>query len=121
MLGEQSKSILNADLVSHILNNPVTFPAELIDRLSLETALTYWNGQMNYHGGDCIMNNLFFYWVNNAPKFDRCEFPDIAMEVFNAFDAGEFYRHDDDKSIDPSEKYTRPLIENILRDRKLIV
>jgi hypothetical protein len=37
-----------------------------------------------------------------------------------AFDAGEYYRETDDRSIDPSEKYTRPLIEILLRKRKEI-
>ena len=37
------------------------------------------------------------------------------------FDAGEFYRDHDDKSIDPSEKYTRPLVESLLKQNKKIV
>lgn len=121
VLAELSKDILNATQVSGILNNPIEFPTELIDNLSLATALKYWNGQMDYHGGDCIMNNLFSFWIYNESYFNHCKFPDLAWECYNAFDAGEFYRSNDDRSIDPSEKYTRPLVKSLLREQKQIV
>ena len=120
ILAELSKEILGSDLVSDILNNPLEFPTELIDNLCIATALKYWNREIDYHSGDCIMNNLFFFWMANASSYHDCKFPDIAWECFNAFDTGEFYRENDDRSIDPSEKYTRPVVESILRERKLI-
>ena len=120
-LGKLAKQLLNANQVSDVLINSKEFPAELIDKLSLATASKYWNGQIDYYAGDRIINNLFSFWIRNKSYFDDCEFPDISWECYNAFDAGEFYRNNDDKNIDISEKYTRPLVESLLRERKLIV
>ena len=42
--------------------------------------------------------------------------PEFAWSVYSAFDEGEFYHDNDSRDIDPSEKYTRPWIEKILKD-----
>lgn len=115
-----SKKILSREQVSNILDNPAEFPVELIKDLSVATALKYWNGQIDYGDGDCIMNNLFMFWTTNQYYFENYAFTDIAWECYDAFDSGEYYRENDDRSVDPSEKYTRPLIEILLRKRKLI-
>ena len=114
ILTELSKEILNGNQVAAILGNPCEFPGKLIEELSLVTALRYWNGQMTYNEGDCIMNNLYIYWTTNKGLEKQYDFPSVAWECYLAFDAGEFYRGHDDKSIDPSEKYTRPLVESLL-------
>ena len=44
--------------------------------------------------------------------------PDLFWRVFLAFDAGEYYRREDGKQ-DPVVKYTRPLIEQIIREEGL--
>jgi hypothetical protein len=116
-----SKEILNANQLGDILKNPIEFPTTLIEELSLATALKYWNGQMNYRDADCIMNNLYIYCSTHVGFEKSEEFFGIAWECYLAFDAGEFYRNNDDRSIDPSEKYTRPLVENLLKKQKLIV
>ena len=121
ILVELSKGILGADQVSGILNDPAEFPTALIDKLCLATALNYWTGQINFQDGDYIVNNLFLLWMHNESYFNHHKFPDIAWECYNAFDAGEFYRENDDRYIDPPEKYTRPLVENLLREQNQIV
>jgi len=121
ILAELSKAILSGNQVADILNNPKEFPTELIETLSLETGLKYWNKEMDYEYGDCIMNNIYTFWISNEYYSKYFEFPDIAWECYYAFDAGEYYREDDDRSIDPAEKYTRPLVETLLRKRKQIV
>jgi hypothetical protein len=120
ILTELSKEILNNNQVGSILNNPTEFPKELIEELSLATALRYWNGQMTYRDGDCIMNNLYIYWMNISAIAKSYDFFCIAWECYLAFDAGEFYRDNDDRQIEPSEKYTRPLVESLLKKQKLI-
>ena len=121
VLTELSKEILSGNQVSDILNNPIEFPTGLIEKLSLATALKYWNRQIDYRDGDCIMNNLFILWTTNEYYFKNYGFSDIAWECYDAFDSGEFYRENDDRSIDPTEKYTRPLIESLLRKQKQIL
>lgn len=115
-----SRKILDGNKVSDILNNPGEFPTKLIEEISLETALKYWNGQIDYEDGDCIMNNLFIYWMTNDYFVRNFEFSGIVWECYQAFDSGEFYRSNDDRSIDPSEKYTKPLVESLLRKRNKI-
>jgi hypothetical protein len=112
--------ILSGNKVADILRNPKEFPAALIEKLSLETALKYWNGQINYSDGDYIMNHLHGFWLSNENYFKKNAFAGIALECYEAFDAGEYYRENDDRSIDPAEKYTKPLIEAFLKKQQII-
>lgn len=119
-LAALSRELLSREQISAILGHPTQFPSKLIEELSIATALKYWNGQMTYHDGDCIMNNFFIFWTTN-PSFDKSdELSETAWECYLAFDSGEFYRQDDDRSVDPAEKYTKPLIEELLKKRNLI-
>jgi hypothetical protein len=111
---------LKGNQVAEILNNPIEYPTELIEKLSLETAMKFWDGKINYENGDCIMNNIYTFWVTNEHFFKNYGFSDIAWECFEAFDSGEYFRKEDKENIDLSEKYTKPLIENLLIKRKLI-
>lgn len=43
-----------------------------------------------------------------------------AYSIFLAFDDGEYRRSKDAVSVDPSEKYTRPQIEIILKEYQMI-
>ncbi|MBD0332803.1 MAG: hypothetical protein ICV66_09115, partial [Chitinophagaceae bacterium] len=110
-----SKEILSIAEIVNLFDNSKDFPKELIEKLSLETALKYWNGQISYKDGDMIMNNLFIGCIHNENDFKNYEFPNTAWECYLAFDSGEFYRQDDDKSVDPAEKYTKPLVEVLLK------
>lgn len=120
ILAELSKEILNREQIGGILNNPDEFPTVLIEELSLATALKYWNGQISYRDGDCIMNNLYIFWMTSEHFIKNIGFSDVAWKCYLAFDAGEFYRDNDDRSIEPAEKYTRPLVESLLRKQMLI-
>jgi hypothetical protein len=120
ILAELSNEILSWDQIQDILNS-VESPEKLIEDLSLATALKYWNGEMSYTKGDFIMNHLLSYWTASEFIDKNRMFSGIAWEVYLAFDAGEFYRHGEDRSINPSEKYTRPLVETLLRKQKQII
>lgn len=118
ILADLSKGILNCDQINDILKHPFEFPTKLIEEISIATALKYWHRQLSYSEGDRIMNNLFIYWTaSDFADKNHCVF---AWECYLAFDSGEFYRENDDKTIDPSEKYTRPLIETLLKNNKRI-
>lgn len=120
ILIELSKEIFSGNEVGEILNNPIEYPIETIEKLSIETALKYWNGEIDYEAGDSIMNNIFGFWVTNEYFVENYGFSDVAWECYNAFDSGEYYRKEDGPNIDPVEKYTKPSIEKLLRDRNLI-
>lgn len=120
ILNHLSKENLSSIQVSEILYNPKEYPTELIEKLSFETALKYWNGKMDYEDGNCIMNNINTFWSTNKNYFNNYGFSEIAWECYDAFDSGEYNRKEDDINIDPVEKYTKPMIEDLLRKRKLI-
>ena len=40
--------------------------------------------------------------------------PPIMYEVYQAFDAGEYYHHGDEKNVDPEVQYTKRLIKEFL-------
>ena len=115
-----SKKILNVNEIGNILSNSDSLPTNLVEELSLAAALSYWNGQISYREGDCIMNNLFIYWSTNDSFSEQFEFPAAAWECYEAFDSGEFYRDKNEDSSDPSVKYTKPLVESMLKKRNLI-
>jgi hypothetical protein len=112
--------ILSGIDIADIFKNPIEFPTELIEKLSLETALKYWKGNIDYSDGDSIMNHLYGFWLSDEKFYKNYGFSEIAWECYEAFDAGEYYREDDDKNIDPAEKYTKPLIEELLKKRQII-
>lgn len=113
-------AVLGWDDVEDVLN-AVDFTDKIIEDLSLATALKYWNREMPYSNGDIVMNYLFSYWTTSESIDKNRMFTGIPWEVYLAFDAGEFYRPGDDRSIDPAEKYTRPLVETLLRKQKQIM
>jgi|SRR6476469_7801716 len=119
-LAELAYDILDMSRVSDILNNPKEFPVSLVEELSIKTALKYWEGNLHFEDADCIVNNLYFFWVCNEYFVTKFSFPDAAWECFLAFDAGEFHHPNDDSSINPEEKYTRPLVKKLLKKSGLI-
>ena len=121
ILSQLSKENLSGKQVSEILNNPREYPTELVEKLSLETAIKYWNGKIEYEHGDNIMNNVYSFWTTNKYYFANYGFSDVAWECYEAFDSGEYYRKEDAENIDPAEKYTKPLIEKLLRKRKKLI
>jgi hypothetical protein len=66
------------------------------------------------------MNNLQTFWVTNEHYCKNFEFGKISWECYEAFDAGEYIRSTDSIEIDPAEKYSKPLIEKLLKRLKLI-
>ena len=120
LLERLSIKILSGQEVAEILGNPKDFPADVVEKISIETALQYWNGKIDFDDGDCIMNNLQSFWVTNKHFFRNFEFGKISWDFFEAFDAGEYIRPTDNPEIDPAEIHTKPQIERLLKELKLI-
>ncbi|MDX6748182.1 hypothetical protein SHK09_15400 [Polaribacter sp. PL03] len=96
------------------------YPLELMEKISIETSLKYWNGDIDFNQGDLIMNIVYGHWVTNNNYIKNCDFSETLWECFEAFDSGEYHHNGDDKNIDPEEKYTKPMIENLLKKQKMI-
>lgn len=82
---------------------------ELSETMAIVVAQRYSGHEISYQSADWIMNNLFLALASDP----QSGFSELFMDIFNAFDAGEYYRNDD-RSSDPSELYTRPSITRIL-------
>ncbi|MET1260050.1 hypothetical protein ABV409_11930 [Flagellimonas sp. DF-77] len=114
LLSQLAKETASGTEVGKILGYPVDFPSELVETLSLQTAINYWHGKINYEDGDIIMNNLYSFWVTNTHYVQNFGFGKIAWNCYEAFDAGEYQRPTDPQDIDPVEAYTKPIIEKLL-------
>jgi len=119
MLVSLSKDSLSAQEIHEILGNPQEYPVEKINQIAVATALKYWNREMEYLPGDIIMNNIILRYSAFGDIFPS-EQKGFAWECFLAFDSGEFFHPGDGPEVDPTEKYTRTHIEEILRMTKLI-
>jgi hypothetical protein len=86
----------------------------LLDRLSLHLAARYHAESLNFETADRVANRIWGLLHNSKP-ISELVFPDITLEIYEAFDAGEYYHRDDPPGTDPEIKYTRPLIERALQ------
>ena len=114
------KEILSDKEIQDIIGLPNEYPHELIEKVSLQTALKYWNGEIDFSEGDSIMNGVYGYWLYTDKYSKKYEFSDIAWDCFNAFDSGEYIRSEDGPNVNPVKKYTKPQIESLLKKHKLI-
>lgn len=64
------------------------------------------NGEMSFADGDLAMNQL--------AKVMGVDLKGFPLEIYLAFDSGEFYREDDPKGTIPWQKYTLPIVMEVL-------
>ncbi|NWK94477.1 hypothetical protein DM806_02035 [Sphingobium lactosutens] len=83
--------------------------SELTEAMAIDVARRYSRHEVSYRPADWIMNNLFFALADDP----KSGFSELFVDIFNAFDAGEYDRSKD-RSSEPSELYTRPSITRIL-------
>lgn len=85
---------------------------ETFDSFGTHLAKMYQKGDLNYEFCDALVNIAFSDWL--GPIDDESEkWPADFYEVYEAFDAGEYYRKDD-KSDDPVADHTDPMIREFL-------
>jgi hypothetical protein len=73
---------------------------------SKHVAEEFSRGEMSYADGDAAMNRLF-----GVAGIDLSGF---AMDIYEAFDAGEFFRENDPAGTIPWQKYTLPYVMEAL-------
>ncbi|QJP08622.1 hypothetical protein [Pseudomonas multiresinivorans] len=87
-------------------------PQDLLNELSVWVAENYLQGSLDFDFCDSVMNGI----INAVVEVGMTsELPQPAFSLYQAFDQGEWIRNSDSPEIDPSEKYTRPMILEILR------
>jgi len=103
----------HAEIMAHCAA-PQIDPADFCNEFALSIANGFNNGQLTYEFCDDAMNYLFGF-MTHPPVFgaDK-DMPEPAFTIYEAFDAGEFTRPGDAPDVDPVEKYTKPLIKEVL-------
>ena len=84
--------------------------SRLLDQLAHHIAQGYRKGIWSFEDADGAMNHLWAYLCSQKDF----EIPPFFYSVYEAFDAGEYYYSRDACDVSPEERYTRPLIEEIL-------
>lgn len=84
--------------------------SETSDRLMVAVAESFLDGRLDYNDADQVANR---WWglVCNSTRPASDSIPDLAYEIFEAFDQGE-YDHGD--GLDSVEQYTIPLLRSAL-------
>lgn len=87
-------------------------PHEVLNELAVAIAEDYLQGSLLYDFCDGVMNGIINAMVEVGMTNDM---PQPAFSLYQAFDQGEWFRSKDPAETDPSEKYTKPIVEEIMR------
>lgn len=87
-------------------------PQYVLNELSVLVARGYLDGSLSYEFCDDVMNGIINAVVEVGMTHDM---PQPAFALYQAFDQGEWIRSDDPPETDPGEKYTKPLVQEIMR------
>ena len=91
-------------------------PGAFFDCFARRVAHDYFAAKMSFEVADIAMTSLNSYCLF---QYD-VSLPSYAQDVYVAFDQGEFKHTEDDASVDPEMKYTRPEIQALaIRDQIL--
>jgi hypothetical protein len=87
-------------------------PHDVLNELSIEVAEAYLQEYLLYDFCDGVMNGIINAVVEVGMTNDM---PQPAFSLCQAFDQGEWFRSNDPPETDPSDKYTKPVVEEIMR------
>jgi hypothetical protein len=77
-------------------------------------ARQYLAGKLSFEQADTAANWLHGY--SYAMDGSQGHMPTFALSVFDAFDSGEYYHEGDKEDVDPELRYTKPELEELLRE-----
>lgn len=84
---------------------------DLLNQLAISVARLFFTGTRDFHCCEEVMNTVVSDIVGLSMHADM---PQPAFSIFPAFDAGEYWRSDDDRDVFPLERWTRPELERVL-------
>ncbi|WP_055127934.1 hypothetical protein [Pseudomonas mediterranea] len=106
-----AEGLILSDLVATCEKFDVT-PQDVLNELSVAVAEGYLQGSLLYDFCDDVMNGI----INAVVEVGVTnEMPQHAFSLYQAFDQGEWIRSSDPPETDPSERYTRPVVSEIMR------
>jgi len=86
-------------------------PQDVLNELSVAVAEGYLQESLIYDFCDGVMNGIINAVVEVGMTNDM---PQPAFSLYQAFDQGEWIRSNDPPETDPSEKYTKPVVQEIM-------
>lgn len=107
----ESDGLTLSDLVA-ICERFDVAPHDVLNELSVAVAEGYLQGSLLYDYCDGVMNGIINAVVELGMTNDM---PQPAFSLYQAFDQGEWFRSNDPPETDTSEKYTKPVVEEIMR------
>lgn len=90
---------------------------DFLDRIGVEIANGYQAGERSFAFCDSLVNCLWGVLIDRVVSNNDVRWPDDFHKIYEAFDAGEFYRLPD-KSDDPESDFTKPLIAAFLAKKR---
>ncbi len=87
-------------------------PHDVLNGLSVAVAEGFLQGSLPYDFCDGVMNGIINAVVEVGMTNDM---PQPAFSLYQAFDQGEWFRSNDPPETDPNEKYTKYVVEEIMR------
>ncbi len=81
---------------------------DFYNELATRLARGFASSELTFEFCDSVVNGIHDV-IGNAGEAR----PDLFWRIYGAFDEGEYY-HDNNRQEDPAEKYTRPMIADIL-------
>ena len=106
------KKILDKTNIEEVIGKSKDYPFETINKLSIETALKYYKGDLTFQEGNNVMNKLWSFWVFHADNTNNW-FGELPYECYEAFDLGEWVG--DTTPIKHPDEIVKPIIEGILK------
>jgi prepilin-type processing-associated H-X9-DG protein len=102
------------EIIDYCTANNLNFVA-FCNEILIHLSKVYLSGKVNYSFADGVANNIHDFMVSDHYlDSNNNTLSDPAYSIYLAFDAGEYYRKEDDKNIEPHVKYTNPQLEAIL-------
>lgn len=113
LLAEAEANGLTLNDLAAICEKFSVAPQDVLNELSVAIAEGYLAGALTYEFCGGVMNGIIAAIVDVGMTSDM---PQPAFWLYQAFDQGEWVRSDDPPDTDPSEKYVKPLVLQIVRD-----
>lgn len=100
-----------------LIDHNISFES-LCNQIANNLAKNYLLGKLDFYFCDQVMNRIDTFIIDALSEEIIDTFPEPAYSIYIAFDQGEYYHKDDDRSIDPAEKYTKPMLSEIIGIKK---
>jgi hypothetical protein len=85
----------------------------LLDNLSYQVASNFFEGSVAYDEAGQLMDSVYRAMLT-TPFLAYHQMPERTLEVYEAFDAGEYGHAEDEPDEDPIERHTKRLIAEFL-------